>query len=140
MLYFCATMKYIIHLFFGLVFSLSTSQAQIADSSLRVSMSPELEELFALYRQNKSQNPSIKGYRVQIFNGRKKDCLQHRGTFLKQYPQMDAYLLYQSPEFRTQVGDFRTRLQAEAFLRVIIAQFPGSFVVQTDIKPPKLKE
>lgn len=140
MLYFCPAMKYIFYPLIGLALSLSSTQAQIADSSLRVSMRPELKELFALYRQNKSQNPSIKGYRVQIFNGRKKDCLQHRGTFLEQYPRVDAYLLYQSPEFRTQVGDFRTRLQAEAFLRVIIAQFPGSFVVQTDIRPPKIKE
>lgn len=52
---------------------------------------------------------------------------------------MQAYLLYEVPEYKTQIGNFRSRLEAERFLQQIIQLFPGSFVVATQIEFPKLE-
>lgn len=52
---------------------------------------------------------------------------------------MQAYLLYEVPEYKTQIGNFRSRLEAERFLQQLIQLFPGSFVVATQIEFPKLE-
>lgn len=101
-------------------------------------MSPAVQNTLFLMQRKGEKFKELKGFRVQIFNGNKSDCLKQRGQFLKIYHDVPAYLLYEVPEYRTQIGDFRTRLEAEAFLRKIINEFPGSFVVETNIKYPKL--
>jgi hypothetical protein len=88
-------------------------------------------------KQKGEKFKELKGFRVQIFNGNKSDCLKQRGEFLRVYGDIPAYLLYEAPEYRTQIGDFRTRLEAEAFLIKIINDFAGSFVVPTNIRYPK---
>ncbi len=103
-----------------------------------VEMSESLHNLVYLYKAKSKKYPQIAGYRIQIFNGRKNDCLSQRASFLKQYPDMEAYLLYEVPEYKTQIGNFRNRLEAEGFLQQIIADFPGSFVLATSIEKPKI--
>ena len=41
--------------------------------------------------------------------------------------------------YRVRVGDFRTRLEAEKFLRKISRKYPGAWVIQDYINFPKYK-
>jgi hypothetical protein len=100
-------------------------------------MEPSTRNTLNLMKQKGEKFKELKGFRVQIFNGNKSDCLKQRGEFLRVYGDIPAYLLYEAPEYRTQIGDFRTRLEAEAFLIKIINDFAGSFVVPTNIRYPK---
>lgn len=103
-----------------------------------VEMSESMRNMLYLYKAKAKKYPQIAGYRIQIFNGRKDDCLSKRADFLRQFPEKQAYLLYEVPEYKTQVGNFRNRLEAEGFLQSIIAEFPGSFVIATQIEKPKI--
>lgn len=103
-----------------------------------VEMSESMQNMLYLYKAKAKKYPQIAGYRIQIFNGRKNDCLSKRADFLRQYPEMAAYLLYEVPEYKTQIGNFRSRLEAEGFLQSILADFPGSFVIATQIEKPKI--
>ena len=103
-----------------------------------VEMSESMQNMLYLYKAKAKKYPQISGYRIQIFNGRKNDCLSKRADFLRQYPEMVAYLLYEVPEYKTQIGNFRSRLEAEGFLQSILADFPGSFVIATQIEKPKI--
>lgn len=80
----------------------------------------------------------LDGYRIQIYNGNRSTCLQKRSDFLRKFPNITPYTLYESPEYRVQVGDFRTRLEADKYLRKVLPLFPGSFVLKTKIKWPEL--
>ncbi|MDZ7848795.1 MAG: hypothetical protein U5L96_19840 [Owenweeksia sp.] len=53
---------------------------------------------------------------------------------------MQPYTLYDAPEYKLQVGDFRTRLDAERFLRERIVISGSGSVVKTNIKPPQLEK
>lgn len=133
-------LKNILFLLFSLLFGfqLDAQSTAEAKAEVQVQMSTAVKRTLYLMTQKGDKFNEIKGFRVQIFNGKKSACLEKRGQFLKAFPDVPAYLLYEVPEYRTQIGDFRTRLEAEAFLREIIDEFQGSFVVQTNIKYPKL--
>ncbi|MFM7079889.1 MAG: SPOR domain-containing protein [Bacteroidota bacterium] len=81
---------------------------------------------------------SMPGYRVQIFFGDKReDANLVKSDFLKVYPNVGAYLVYQQPNFKIRVGDFKTRLLATEFLNEIQGKFPMAFLVQDDVKLPR---
>lgn len=133
------------YLVLSLVLSCSLNmkgQASISDypqqPEVQVEMTETVRNLLYLYKAKAKKYPQIAGYRIQIFNGRKDDCLAQRGTFLRQFPEVPAYLLYEVPEYKTQIGNFRSRMEAEKFLQEIISIFPGSFIIATQIEYPKL--
>jgi hypothetical protein len=88
------------------------------------------------------ENGKLEGYRVQIFfdsgNNSKNRAFAKKGQFLAMYPEVGAYLTFQSPNYKVRVGDFRTRMDAEGFKAKIILDFTDAFVVMDDINYPDL--
>ena len=80
---------------------------------------------------------SMPGYRIQIYFGNDRIKAQEMRTeFIKFIPDEAAYLIYQQPNFKVRVGDFRTRLEAAGFLKQINSSFPNAFIVPDEVKLP----
>ncbi|AMS28052.1 hypothetical protein AEM51_03430 [Bacteroidetes bacterium UKL13-3] len=87
---------------------------------------------------NKSAN-GIQGYRVQIFFGSERKQAQDAKTKLLQLmPDEEVYLIYQQPYFKVRVGDYRTKMEAEAVYRKLLHEFDKLFIVPDKINLPKL--
>lgn len=84
----------------------------------------------------------LEGYRVQIFfdsgNNSKNKAAARKGQFVARFPEVGAYLTFQSPNYKVRVGDFRTRMDAEGFKAKILNDFPDAFVVRDEINFPEL--
>ena len=79
------------------------------------------------------------GYRVQVFFGSERQKAQEaklQTTAL--YPDLGVYLVYQQPNFKVRIGDFKTRLDATRALREVQLNFPGAFIVPDEVKLPEL--
>lgn len=124
--------------FFGSSISLSAQEADSTKSNLQIQNPEGFDRLMENYQEELEQKDGIEGFRVQIYNGRKKACLAKRTEFISTYPDEGIEMKYEAPEYRVQVGNFRTRIEAEKFLKDIQEQFTGSFIVKTIIKLPKL--
>lgn len=81
------------------------------------------------------------GYRVQIYFGTDKTKAKEvKSRFLASYAsEAHAYEIYEQPNFKVRVGDFRSRLEAYRFLKKIRADFPASFIVESKIEMPIVK-
>lgn len=81
---------------------------------------------------------TIPGYRVQIasFSGvsSKLNAFNLRDKFMLDYPGVQAYIVFDEPNFKVKVGDFRTRLEAYAFLQQIKDAYKG-YLVRDNIYP-----
>jgi hypothetical protein len=74
------------------------------------------------------------GYRVQIHSGLARiEAINAQSNFLKIYPDVPTYLIYQQPNFKIRVGDFENRIEVIKFHDEMIDVFPGSFVIKDDI-------
>lgn len=104
-----------------------------------INISKEIQLLDENYIAQSKEHKKIKGFRVQVYNGSKKDCLEQKSAFRIQYPEVGVYNIYEAPEYRIQAGNYRTRLEAEKALRIIRDYFPGSFIVGTEIEWPELE-
>jgi hypothetical protein len=50
----------------------------------------------------------------------------------REFPELKAYMMYQSPFFRLKVGNFRERIDAEEYLPRIQRFYPTGVYIVTD--------
>ena len=87
---------------------------------------------------------SAQGYRIQVIstNNRIK-AMEAKTKIYQRFPELKAYLMYQSPYFKLKVGNFIEREEAESYLQDILTLFPtGVYVVRdvVEVKPEKSTE
>jgi hypothetical protein len=81
---------------------------------------------------------TITGFRVQIFTGtNRKDAYNAQAKFQEEFPDIRTYVIYNEPNFKVRVGDFRTRPEAEKLQDDLKKWFNGMFIIQDKINPPK---
>ncbi|MBB3054524.1 SPOR domain-containing protein [Mucilaginibacter gotjawali] len=78
------------------------------------------------------------GYRVQIYFGsNRQSAYSAQAKFMSDYPDVPTYVTYTEPNFKVQVGDFRTRLEAQKLQSDLKGMFSTLFIIPTKINPPK---
>lgn len=81
----------------------------------------------------------IDGYRVQVSFDQNKDKINgYRAKILEKSSDAETYIKYNAPNFNLFLGNYRTKLEAEAARAKIANDFPESLVVRSKIELPKL--
>lgn len=77
---------------------------------------------------------NVQGFRILIIstNDRNK-ANEAKLKVYKNFPELKAYLIYQSPYYKLRVGNFRDQKEAEAYQKKIEIYFPGGVYVIRDI-------
>lgn len=61
-----------------------------------------------------------------------------KAKFVQSYADVPCYVVFQEPYYKVRVGDYRTKMEAENFLKEIVAEYPNAFVVADEINFPSL--
>lgn len=136
------------------IFSLFTlialsSFAQTDSGSVVVHKDPRIDLLIKKQIEineitTRNSRRSAQGYRIQVIstNNRTK-AMEAKTKIYQRFPELKAYLMYQSPFFKLKVGNFTEREEAESYLQDILTLFPtGVYVVRdiVEVKPEKSTE
>jgi hypothetical protein len=107
--------------------------------TLHVNQSGKITQQVELYQQQNEMLKKTKGYRIQIHFGNSRDgAREAKSKFLQVQSKHTAYEIYQQPNYKIRVGDFRTRIEAYQFLKEVHGAFPNSFLVEDEINFPTL--
>lgn len=84
---------------------------------------------------------TARGYRLLVINTNKRDeAIAAKTKVYTYFPDLKAYLIYQSPYFKVKVGNFRDREEADEY-RIQLAKFfpKGVFIINDiiEIRPEK---
>ncbi len=80
-----------------------------------------------------------KGFRLMIINTNKREeAIAAKTKVYTYFPELKAYLVYQSPYFKLKVGNFKERKDAEAYQKRLNAYFPKGVFVMNDVIELKL--
>ncbi|MES1221704.1 MAG: SPOR domain-containing protein [Bacteroidota bacterium] len=86
----------------------------------------------------------VKGFRLMIINTNKREeALAAKTKIYTYFPELKAYLTYQTPYFKLKVGNFKERKDAEDFQKRLNIYFPKGVYVMNDVievKPEKLND
>jgi len=92
----------------------------------------------------KASARSMRGYRLMVVNTNKRnEAIDAKTKIYTYFPELKAYLSYQSPYFKLKAGNFKTRDEAEKYRKMMTTMFPkGVFIINDiiEIKPEKEKE
>ena len=131
-------MKYLVLSVLIFVFS-ETASAQSDSGNVMVYKDPRLGLLVRKQAQineetTRNSRRTMSGFRIQIVNSTDRNVAIDAKTKVYQlYPELKAYLLFQSPYYRIKVGNFKTRSEAETYMKSLQRNFSGSIFILKDI-------
>ncbi|MBK5208035.1 MAG: SPOR domain-containing protein [Flavobacteriaceae bacterium] len=115
----------IMPLFFAIFLSIANSYAQ-----------SENDKINTLIEQKKAFNKTNKNiivFKIQIYNGNETQAYAVQRSFEADFPEYRAKIKYDTPEFKTRFGNFRTRLEADRALNAIKVKYAGAIVLEEKI-------
>lgn len=137
-------------LFFLIVCFSLTLNAQTIDTdtlkNITVQKDPRID---ILVKRNKDINEEVylktirnmQGYRIQVINTNDRNkALDIKTKLLNEFPGEKTYLIYHSPYFKIQVGNFLKREDADKLMFRVKKLYPtGVFIVpsRVELKPTK---
>jgi hypothetical protein len=111
-------------------------------TELNIHQNPKTEKLLERQIRLNKNRQTTPGYRVQIYFGSGSSArikaMKVKTDFLSSYPEVKAYIIYQSPDFKVRVGDFRTRSEALRLQKKMTRDYPNAFIVPDEIQFPDL--
>ncbi|MCF6331652.1 MAG: SPOR domain-containing protein [Draconibacterium sp.] len=111
--------------------------------NLHVNQDPRLEKMLNWHIEKNFKKDGIDGYRVEIFFSSELDALAQSKSkkiaFLSMYPEYVVHIIYEAPNFRVRIGDYRTKNEALKLHKRIERNYPMAFIVPDKIKFPLLK-
>ena len=108
------------------------------DPRLDLLISKQIQLNKEVYLEN---NKTGAGYRVLVINTNDRNkALSVKSKIMSNFPEHKTYLIYQSPYFKIQVGNFRERQEAETLKKRIQRFYPTGLIVvpaTVEFKPEK---
>ena len=69
------------------------------------------------------------GFRIQLYNGFETEAKKTETKFKINFPEIKTYLLYRQPEWKIQVGFYKTKLEADRALLDLKRKYGSSIVI-----------
>lgn len=115
-----------IHFFFSFLVFMTLGLSNFPAQN-NTNLSPQIKNLIA--KKRAFNKDVIFGYRIQIFFGEENNARNSLSKFSSTYPDVYTKLSYDQPYWKVQVGNYKTKLEADKALMNFSNQFSGLIVV-----------
>ncbi|MDP2335901.1 MAG: SPOR domain-containing protein [Bacteroidota bacterium] len=109
---------------------------------LQIRQDPRITDLLIRHSQINQRRRGTDGYRLEIFfsseNKAREQAMRIRNEFNLIFPDIPSYLLFQTPNFKVRIGDFRNKSEALKTKNYIASKYPDAFIVNDMIRFPEL--
>ncbi|OAD46588.1 SPOR domain-containing protein [Polaribacter atrinae] len=108
-----------------LIVLLTTSYNSFSQN--KTNESPEIKDIIS---KKRSFNSTFGfGYRIQLYNGNEQKARAFIARFKVEFPGNFSKLVYYAPEWKVQVGNYKTKLEADKDLIKFQEKFSGIIVI-----------
>lgn len=122
-----------------LCIGVSAQTKKTAKGSVTITGDVKVSQLVEKHIEFNETIKTIPGYRVQLASLSGADAKSRAFSMKEQlkteFPEVESYVIFTDPNFRVKIGDFRTKLEAHAFLQKTKELFPGGTIVKDNINP-----
>jgi hypothetical protein len=115
------------------LFSFTTCRVIAQSSNLNLNQDPKFEQLLNEKRKSNNNLSYNDRYKIQIFNGISETAKKTLNEFRQEFKNLDGTIIFNTPNYKVWVGNFRTRMEAERNLVEIQKKYKSVFL----IKPSK---
>jgi hypothetical protein len=125
--------------FFACFLMLNSAFGQ-TPGKVEVIKDPQIDSLIAkrLSLNNSRTLATSAGFQIQLYLGPdKQDAYDAQSRFKSLYPGTNTYLSYTEPNYKVQVGDFRSRMEAQKLMNELKQYFPTVLIIPATINQPQ---
>lgn len=116
-------------------FTITSTYCLAQQGNVTINQDKNITALLDLKKEmNKTEDHSSR-YKIQIYSGNRSGSQNAQKNFRNSFTDWNPTIKYESPNFKTWVGNFRTRLEADRALKRVKKKFPHAFI----FKPKKKK-
>lgn len=108
--------------------------AQDSKGTVQIQSSSSIDDVIAQKKEYNKNLGTIKGYKIQLFYGIEKDAYDIRDEFKELFPEIKIKIIFSSPDWKVQIGNYKTRLEADNALLDVKSEFPDAIIFATDIE------
>ena len=116
-----------------LLVGLSNSYVNAQEQNNSISQDPKFEQLLNEKRKINTSLSVNESYKIQIYNGSSENAKKTLNEFRQEFKDIDATIVFNTPNYKVWVGNFKTRIEAERNLVDIKDQYKNVLL----IKPTK---
>ena len=116
--------------FYSLFLSFSALHVNAQDQNVTVTQDPKFEQLL---NEKRKINPSLTvndSYKIQIYNGGSENAKKTLNEFKQEFAAIDATIVFNTPNYKVWVGNFRTRIEAEKTLADIKDRYKNVLLIK----------
>jgi len=123
---------------------ISSQTAKLEDFlvKLPVRQDPRITDLLIRHNQINQKRNGTEGFRLEIFFSSENKAREHavrvKNEFNLVFPDIASYMLFQTPNFKVRIGDFRNKSEALKIKAHIASKYPNAFIVKDNIRFPEL--
>jgi|SRR5690554_6423038 len=99
-------------------------------AQVTVKQDQKFEELLNEKRKINASITTTDKYKIQIFYGDSQNARRVLNEFKRSFPQLDGTILFSSPNYKVQVGNFKTKIEADRNRLEIVKKYPDALVVK----------
>ena len=118
-------------LFFAIASTTLNINAQ--EQNITVKQDPKFEQLLNDKRKINASISTNDTYKIQIFSGKSDEAKEMLRSFKREFNNIDGTIIFQTPNYKVIVGNFKTRIEAERNLEEIKKSYKSVFL----LKPSK---
>jgi DNA-binding SARP family transcriptional activator len=115
---------------FCLFVGLSTYYVKAQDQTNNINQDPKFEQLLNEKRKINASLTVNDSYKIQIYTGGSENAKKTLNEFKQEFKDLDATIVFNTPNYKVWVGNFRTRIEAEKTLADIKGKYKNVLLIK----------
>jgi len=113
-----------------LIFFFTATFSQFAQSKLTPAELTKVDELIAKKHKLESNNELKSTYKIQIFSGSLEKAKENLSLLESMDLNLTSRIVYQTPNYKVWIGNFRNRIQADRAKENIKSEYPNALIIR----------
>ena len=122
--------------------SAQTAKLEEFLGKLDIRQDSRITDMLIRHSQINQKRNATDGFRLEIFfssdTKARERAVRVKNEFNLVFPNIASYMLFQTPNFKVRVGDFRNKSEALKAKAYIASKYPNAFIVKDMIRFPEL--
>jgi archaellum biogenesis ATPase FlaH len=108
----------------------STLKVNAQEQNSTLNQDPKFEQLLSEKRKINTSLILNDSYKIQIFNGSSENAKKILSEFKKEFAAIEGTIIFNTPNYKVWVGNFRTRIEAERNLSAIKERYKNVLLIK----------
>lgn len=110
--------------------SLSTCFVNAQEQNKNIEQDPKFEQLLNEKRKINNSLTVNDSYKIQIFTGSSENAKKTLNEFRQEFKEIDVTIVFNTPNYKVWVGNFRTRIEAEKTLADVKDRYKNVLLIK----------